>query len=87
MTAELRSEAGQAFVEGGVWRKTGPDGSSSRAEAVRAEGICVENEEVKEASVVRVKSGCGKAVQDEAEERPVLASVTGSDKHECLHPF
>lgn len=34
---------------------------------MRAEGICFENEEVKEASVVRVKSGCGKAVQDEAE--------------------
>lgn len=34
---------------------------------MRAERVCVENEELKEASMVRAKSGSGREVQDESE--------------------
>lgn len=47
--------------------KRGSGSRSSRVCALRAEGVYVETEELKEASVVRAKSGSGRAVQDEAQ--------------------
>lgn len=51
----------------GVRRKRIPGSRSGRVSGVRAEGVCVEKEEVKEASVVRAKSRRWGAVQDEAQ--------------------
>lgn len=70
------------FAQGGVYRKRVLDSRSSRVNTVRTERVCVENEEPKEASMVRAKGERWSRMR----ERQVHASFTGSDKHEDLHP-
>lgn len=59
----MRSERGG----GRDLEKRGSGSRSSQVYALRAEGVCVETEELKETSVVRAKSGSERAVQDEAQ--------------------
>ena len=64
---------------------------SSRVDDLRAEGVCVENEEPKVASVVRAKIGSGGGGQSSKRQREgeagLQASFTGSDKPEGLCPY